>query len=153
MFSDDQRKALLGGIQTACRLFWGPDDSHCQEMKQNGLFNELAPSEPILRIHPPDTLRKLNKMIVRYEDSRMPHSIHWVWPSSSVSYSLWVTPIDNRKKILSPLGSVSRVHRFEFLGQRFPIDTQNLGGPGFVAGNAFQHIPGIFCFNLFQSAV
>jgi len=70
LFSDDQRKALLGGIQTACRLFWGPDDSHCQEMKQNGLFNELAPIAPILRIHPPDTLRKLNKMIVRYEDSR-----------------------------------------------------------------------------------
>ena len=70
LFSDDQREALLGGIQTACRLFWGPDHPHCQEMKQNGLFNKLAPIEPILRIHPPDTLRKLNKMIVRYKDSR-----------------------------------------------------------------------------------
>jgi putative dimethyl sulfoxide reductase chaperone len=70
LFSDNQREALLEGIQTACRLFWGPDDSHCREMKQTGLFNELAAMAPILHIHPPGTLDKLNEMILRYEDSR-----------------------------------------------------------------------------------
>jgi putative dimethyl sulfoxide reductase chaperone len=70
LLSDNQRQALGGGIQTACRLFWGPDDSHCREMKQNGLFNELAAMAPILHIHPADTLDNLNEMILRHEDSR-----------------------------------------------------------------------------------
>jgi len=71
LFSDPQRAALLGGIQTACRLFWGPDDPHCREMKRSGLFNELVPIAPIVHIQPPDTLGMLNQMITRYQDSRL----------------------------------------------------------------------------------
>lgn len=67
-YSDDQKTALLEGIQTACRLCWGPDDAHCREMLAQGLFSELEPLADVLNIDPPDALERLDAIIGQHPD-------------------------------------------------------------------------------------
>ncbi len=93
--SENQKNALLYGLKTASRLFWGPDDAHCREMLDQGLFCELAPIVPLLDIHPSDTLHKINDIIKQYpNDEKLYEYLETTYVSLFVS---------NRKGLVIPL--------------------------------------------------
>lgn len=67
-FSEDRKKALSKIVRTACRIFWGPDESLCKEMFQNGVFKEMHWLEPFVADAPLDDLTRVNRILGRFSD-------------------------------------------------------------------------------------
>ena len=67
--SEDQRTAMVAGIQAVIQMLWGPDMTMCQDMLKRGIFREIEPLVPALGNSLSSVIEEMNKWIHGFTDA------------------------------------------------------------------------------------
>ncbi len=65
---DRQKDAILEGIQSICRIFWGPSPESCIRFRTEDFLSPFVAMGLEMYTHPPNVLEKLRAVIASFPD-------------------------------------------------------------------------------------